>query len=605
MSKRKKPEQIEMPPEKPGILQRIIKKQKEGNLVDTIRETAADWRWIFQYTKKYRWYVVIQTIFGIIGATMGLASSVLSKYTVDIVTGHKSDYVIWIAVSMVLSAVLGLVFSSLQSRISTKISLRVFNDIRAEVYERLLDGEWQKVRSYPTGDIINRLNGDTQRISSIAISWIPSVIITLYSFVSSFVAMLYFNASVALIALCGAPILAAASSILLKKSRYFNRLMFEKQSNILSFESETFHNYDTVKSLGAVKAFTKLFIDRQDDCKKASLDANMFSIRSKIFLSIVGLLVSYAAFGYCLILLWSNKITYGTMTFFLSQRSKVTSGFNSLLGILPGMVQSAVSARRVREFFLIPSEEHTLTESEIAELTKTPITVRLENVDFGYDGGTPVLNSGCFSAKTGEIIAVVGASGQGKTTLLRLLLSLVFPQNGKAEFIDAKGRAHILKADHRKLFSYVPQGNTVVSGTVADNLRITNENATEQQMRHALECACATEFVESMGGLDAKIGEKGHGISEGQAQRIAIARAILRDAPILMLDEATSSLDAETEQRIINSIIKHNPDKTCIISTHRTSALALADRIYRISEGRIDVISINDIEPQESEENEE
>lgn len=605
MSRKRKPERSEMPYEKPGIIKKIIKKQKDGNLVDTIRETAADWRWIFQYTKKYRWYVVIQTIFGIIGATMGLASSVLSKYTVDIVTGHKSDYVIWIAVSMVLSAVLGLVFSSLQSRISTKISLRVFNDIRAEVYERLLDGEWQKVRSYPTGDIINRLNGDTQRISSIAISWIPSVIITLYSFVSSFVAMLYFNASVALIALCGAPILAAASSILLKKSRYFNRLMFEKQSNILSFESETFHNYDTVKSLGAVKAFSKLFIDRQDDCKKASLDANMFSIRSKIFLSIVGLLVSYAAFGYCLILLWSNKITYGTMTFFLSQRSKVTSGFNSLLGILPGMVQSSVSAKRVRDFFLIPSEEHTLTESEIAELTKTPITVRLENVDFGYDSGNPVLNSGCFSAKTGEIIAVVGASGQGKTTLLRLLLSLVFPQNGKAEFIDAKGRAHILKADHRKLFSYVPQGNTVVSGTVADNLRITNENATEQQMRHALECACATEFVESMGGLDAKIGEKGHGISEGQAQRIAIARAILRDAPILMLDEATSSLDADTEQRIINSIVKHNPDKTCIISTHRTSALALADRIYRISEGRIDVISINDIEPQESEENEE
>lgn len=580
--------------EKPGIFKKIIRKQKEGTLGETFR----DWRWIFQYTKKYRWYVVIQAIFGIVGATMGLASSILSKYTVDIVTGKKSDYVVFIAVSMVVSALLGLLFSSLQSRISTKIGLRVFNDIRAEVYERLLDGEWQKVRAYPTGDIINRLNGDTQRIASIAISWIPSVIVTLYSFASSFVAMLYYNTSVALISLLGAPFLAAASSILLKKSRYYNMLMFEKQSSVLSFESETFHNYDTVKSLGAVRPYAKLFVDKQEIYKKSALDANMFSIRSRVFLSIVGHLVSYAAFGYCLVLLWSNKITYGTMTFFLTQRSKVTSGFNSLLGILPNMVQSAVSAKRVREFFLIPSEEHTLSDIEIADLMKPPITVRLSGVNFGYEAGRTILESGYFSANTGEIIAVVGASGQGKTTLLRLLLSLVSPQKGRAEFVDAKGRSHILKADHRRLFSYVPQGNTVVSGTIAENLRLTNEHATEDQMRSALECACAWEFVEKMGGLESKIGEKGHGISEGQAQRIAIARAILRPAPILMLDEATSSLDAETEQLIINSIVRHNPDKTCIISTHRTSALALADRIYRVSDGKIEVVSLDELELQ-------
>ena len=590
MNDRNKPEQSEKTKEKPGILKKIILKQKEGTLGETFR----DWRWIFQYTKKYRWYVVVQTIFGVIGSTMGLLSSILSKYTVDIVTGRKTDYIVFIAVSMVVSAILSMVFSSIQSRISTKISLRVFNDIRAEVYERLLDGEWQQVRRYPTGDIINRLNNDTGRIASIAISWIPSVIVTLYSFVSSFAAMLYYNASVALIALLGAPLLAGASSILLRKSRYYHRIMFEKQSSILNFESETFHNYDTVKSLGAVKAFSKLFVNRQEEYKQASLDSNMFSIRSKIFLAVVGHLVSYAAFGYCLFLLWSNQITYGTMTFFLTQRSKVTSGFNSLLGILPQMVQSAVSAKRVREFFMIPSEKHYLSESELTEITKPPVTVRLNSVDFGYDSGRTILRSADFLAQPGEIIAVIGASGQGKTTLLRLLLSLVSPQNGKAEFIDSKGYAHILEADHRRLFSYVPQGNTMVSGTIADNLRLTNEQATEEQMMHALECACATEFVQKMGGLESKIGERGH--SEGQAQRIAIARAILREAPILMLDEATSSLDADTEQRIINSIITHNPNKTCIISTHRTSALALADRIYRVSDERISIVSLEDVE---------
>lgn len=325
----------------------------------------------------------------------------------------------------------------------------------------------------------------------------------------------------------------------------------------------------------------------------------MFSIRSRIFLSIVGQLISYATFAYCLVLLWSERITYGTMTFFLSQRSKVTSGFNSLLGILPSMVQSAVSAKRIREFFNIPAEEHQLTDSELDELAKPPVSIRLEAVNFGYEPDRTVLEACNFSARTGEIIAVVGASGQGKTTLLRLLLSLVSPQEGRAELVDAYGNAHTLCADHRKLFSYVPQGNTVLSGTIADNLRITNETASDEQIIRALDCACALEFVNEMGGIDATIGEKGHGISEGQAQRVAIARAILRDAPILLLDEATSSLDADTEKRIVSSIVKHNPNKICIISTHRTSVLALANRIYRVNDGSMQTVELSELEANE------
>ncbi len=570
-------------------LKKIFQMKKDG----TLRETIADWRWIFRYTKKYRWYVVVQTFFGIIGTTLGLVSSVLSKFTVDIVTGGKTDSVAFMAISMVLSSLIGLVFTSLRSRISAKISLRVFNDIRAEVFETLLSGDWQSVRAYPTGDIMNRLNNDSNRIASIAISWIPSVVITLYSFGASFLTMLYYNASIALIALLGAPFMAAASGILLKKSRSCNRRSFEKQSEVLSFESETFHNYDTVKSLGAVKEFAKLFRGKQEEYRDAALKANMFSIHANIFLSLVGKLIYFATFVYCVYLLWSGRITYGDMTLFLNLRSKVTSGFDSLLGIMPQMVQSAVSAKRIREFFDIPREERLLSDSEIAALAKPPIEVRLESASFGYEKGREIIRRSGFYAQTGEIVAVIGASGQGKTTLLRLLLSLVSPNEGRAEYLDASGRAHILMPDHRKLFSYVPQGNTVVSGTIAENLRLTNESATDEQLLNALECACALDFVQKMGGLEAKIGEKGHGISEGQAQRIAIARAILRDAPILMLDEATSSLDAETERSIINGIVKNHPDKLCIISTHRTGVLSLASRIYRVCDGGIKTVSID------------
>lgn len=577
-------------PKREGAIKKIIKRYKNGTLGETIR----DWRWIFQYTKRYRWYVVIQTVFGILGSTLGLVSSIVSKYLIDIVTNKRTDHLTVLILTMLISALFSLLFSSLTSRISTRISLRVFHDIRGEIFERLLDAEWKQIRSYSTGDIMNRLNGDANRISSIAISWIPSIIITFYSFVASFVAMLYYNVSIAFIALLGAPILAIAGSLLLKKSRYYNMRMFECQSNVLSFESETFHNYDTVKSLGAVREYSRYFRNKQRESRDTTLKANMFSISSKIFMTIVGSLVTYATFAYCLYLLWTNQITYGTMTFFIGQRSKITSGFNSLLGILPSMVQSAVSAKRVRVFFDIPAEQHILSDADIEELSHTPITVRLKNVDFGYEEDRSVLESCNFEAKTGEIVAIVGASGQGKTTMLRLLLSLVSPQTGSAEFVDAKGKVHQLSADFRRLFSYVPQGNTVFSGTIAENLRLTNENATDEQIMHALECACATEFVEKMGGLEGKIGERGHGISEGQAQRISIARAILRNAPILMLDEATSSLDIETEQEIINSIIKKNPDKTCIISTHRPSVLSLADRIYRITEGGIKEISYDE-----------
>ena len=585
-----RPEYYE-PKKQLNAVQKIIARYKAG----TLGETISDWRWIFQYTKRYRWYVVIQTIFGILGSTMGLVSSILSKYLIDIITQKETDKLTILIISTVFSALFGLVFSSIQSRISTKISLRVFHDIRGEIFERLLDAEWQKVRAYPTGDIINRLNGDVNRISGIAISWIPSTIITIYSFVASFAAMLYYNVSIAFIALLGAPVLAISGWALLKKSRYYNMRMFECQSAVLSFESETFHNYDTVKSLGAVKEYTRYFWNRQDESKRTSLEANLFSISAKIFLSIVGMCITFATFGYCLFLLWSGSITYGTMTFFLSQRSKVTSGFNSLMGILPSMVQSAVSAKRVREFINIPSEQRNITDEEVKALSKPPITVRLKDVVFGYDDGRNVLNGCDFYAKTGEIVAIVGASGQGKTTMLRLLLSLVSPSSGSAEYVDANGEVHTLTADFRRLFSYVPQGNTVLSGTFADNLRLTNQGATDEQIKHALECSLALDFVEEMGGIYSKIGERGHGISEGQAQRISIARAILRDAPILMLDEATSSLDIETEQEIIHSIIKKNPEKTCIISTHRPSALSLADRIYRVEEGSIKEISFEEV----------
>lgn len=196
-----------------------------------------------------------------------------------------------------------------------------------------------------------------------------------------------------------------------------------------------------------------------------------------------------------------------------------------------------------------------------------------------------------FRAAPGEIVALVGPSGGGKTTTIRLLLGLVRPQEGRAYLQAADGRQVEMNAGLRRYFSYVPQGNTLLSGTIADNLRMVKPDADDRQLREALEAACAWDFVSAMeGGLDASVGEHGHGLSEGQAQRIAIARALLRDAPVLLLDEATSALDVATERTILRNLAARYPHKTCIVTTHRPTVISLCRRVYQVSDGRMELL---------------
>lgn len=479
--------------------------------------------------------------------------------------------------------------------------------MRAELFDKLMRADWQGVKKFQSGDILNRLNGDTQTAASIAISWIPSVIVTGFSFASSFVTILFYNVPMAFIALLSAPFLVVVSRGLMKKSRLFHRLVLEKESALMSFETETFCNYDTVKSLGAAEAYGERFRCKQEECKTASLDNNLFLIRANILLTVSSYIVSFATFGYCLSLIWHGAISYGTMTFFLQQRARITAGFSSFIKLVPQLLNSAVSAHRVRELSDLPPEPQAQTPEQAAELASRPLSLRLTNIDFRYSDDAavkPVLTRSSFSAEPGEIIAVIGASGQGKTTLLRLILGLIRPEGGLAELVDDSGRAHTVSAEHRRLFSYVPQGNTVFSGTIAENLRIVRPEASDEELTAALDAACALRFVTRMGGIDACIGEKGHGISEGQAQRLAIARAILRDAPILLLDEATSGLDIETEQLIIRNIIAKGSSfnrscgakKTCIVATHRPSILALCDKIFRVQDAKITLVSAEEAE---------
>ena len=263
-----------------------------------------------------------------------------------------------------------------------------------------------------------------------------------------------------------------------------------------------------------------------------------------------------------------------------------------MLSIIPSFLTSSISAHRIRELVELKKETHIPASSELDEVAADGFTVRMRNARFAYVEGNHVINDSEFVAQPGEIVALVGPSGEGKTTLIRLILGLIYPQSGETVIQASDGREVKMNADTRHLFAYVPQGNTILSGTIAENMRMAKEDATDEEIVEALKMACAWEFVEKLPEtFNSKIGEKGRGFSEGQTQRIAIARAILRDAPILLLDEATSALDVTTERKVLKNIIQQRPNKTCIVTTHRPTVLNMCQRVYRVLQTKVTELS--------------
>lgn len=554
----------------------------------TFRELLEDWRWILGFTRQYKWAVACYILLGVLSASFGLVSAVASKYTIDIITGYQTSKLSLVVLIMVASALVGILLRCLTSRVSTKISLHVNNDIQASIFDKVLDADWLALSKYPSGDVLNRFNSDVNTVAGNAISWLPNVVIGVYTFAATFCVILYYNVVMALIALASAPFLILSSRYFLRRMRRHNEKMKEMGSTLMAYESETFSNLDTIKSFGLMDQYGRGLRSLQARWKKLSLDYNLFTIQTDAALSLLGSLVQFAAFGYCLYLLWTHQIAYGTMTLFLTQSTKLSSTFSNLVSLVPSFLNSAVSARRIRELVQLEKEPHDPDSGLLDPLAEQGFQVKLDSLTFAYQPGEPVIRKADFLAKPGEIVALVGPSGEGKTTLIRLILGLVRPGEGRAYLRGADGTEVAMNAETRRQFSYVPQGNTVLAGTIADNLRLVKEDATDQELEEALKLACAWEFVSQLPqGMHSPVGERGRGLSEGQAQRIAIARAIVKDAPVLLLDEATSALDVATERQVLRNIIRSRPNKTCIVTTHRPSVLGLCQRVYRVSQGRV------------------
>ncbi len=551
----------------------------------SFHEWYQECRWVGQYVVRYKTAVALYVVLGIIGIVMSLGSSVASKFLIDAVIGYKSSTIGKAFAVMIGMRIGNIIMRSIASLVGAKVNIRIQNEIQVETYQRILKTDWQSLESFRSGDLLNRLGSDTNTVAGAVTNFIPSLMSNAVQLIGTFVIMMYYDPVMALIAFLSSPLTVACSTILLRKMRKHNREMKDLYSNVVSFQQDSFQNITVIKAFGVTDWFGKQMERVQMDYKNKFLEYNGFSVSTSAAVNLLSLVCYFGCFGWGVYRLWLGSITYGEMTMFLQLSGLMGAAFSGLTSLVPMGISIATSAGRVMAVVELPQED---TEAGEGFGEETEFTLSLENISFNYDGGMPVLENVNFEAKPGELISVTGPSGEGKTTMMRILLGLIHPTKGNALIKGGSGRVYPLCAATRKIFGYVPQGNHIFTGTIAENLRIINPDATDEEILEVLKIACAYDFVMDLpDGLDHMVGGRDKRLSEGQAQRIALARALLRKAPVLLLDEATSALDTETESQLLTNLMNCGRIKTCILVTHRPAGKRLCNRSYHISDGKV------------------
>lgn len=582
-----------------SYLKQIKKRIREGILQDMLRQT----RWIYDYARHYWWAMILYTALGLTGTILGLGSSIVSKNLVDIITGHETGELVRTFCMMVGLSVSNIFISQITNYASSWISMKVDADIKADIFSKMLVTDWESITNYHTGDLLTRWSSDASNISNGILNWIPNLIINIFKFISAFAIVIYHDASFAIFTFISVPVSLIISKTLMQRMVNNNKKSAAMSAKMSGFNQETFSNIQTIKAFDALSFYLDRLRELQKEYISMKLEFQRMSIVTSIIMSVTGLVVSYSSYGWGIYRVFSGAISYGTMTLFLSLSGTLTGALNSLISMVPSAISLTTSAGRLMDIIDMPQEDYSLND-EISVFADTfsenGISLKLSNISYSYHNGTQVFEHADFEAHPHEIIALVGPSGEGKTTMLRLILSLLKPQTGTAVIYADSESEHCelpLTPSARKLFSYVPQGNTMFSGTIAENMRIVKPDATDEEIILALKQACAWEFVKKLPNtINSSMKERGGGFSEGQAQRLSIARAMLRKSPILLLDEATSALDVATERAVLKNIMKDDYPRTCIVTTHRPTVLSMCRRVYTIREHRCSILSEEEIQ---------
>ena len=537
---------------------------------------------------EHRLQVTLNVVIGLLLVAADLAFVWCTKLTIDIATHVRTD----VSLSVAVGALVAIVVVQLGLGYATKwvraiLGLNAQNRMRRQLFARLLDADWLLLRSHHSGHLTNRLEQDVSTVTTFLTENVATLLTTLCQFAGAFLLLFYMDRRLACLIVIILPVFLLCSRLYVSRMRAISRQVRDDEGRIQSLMQESLQHVLVVKALEQTEGMANRLSREQHTLHRHVLHRTRYASLSSLVLN-----VGFAT-GYMVTFLWGvtsleqGLITYGALVAFIQLVGQIQGPVRTLSRFIPIFISTFTAAERLVELERIPLETTAGRPAAGKADKAAAVQIRFDDVCYYYtlaDGshGRPILRHFFHTFAPGSITAVMGETGAGKTTLIRLLLALVRPTSGRVTAVGADGSESELQRATRGLFTYVPQGNTLISGTLRDNLLMACPEATEAEMLEALHLADADFVMDKATGLDTPCGEMGGGFSEGQAQRFAIARALLRRRPILLLDEATSALDAATEQRVLRRIVEARPGVTIIVVTHRPEVLRYCTDTIRL-----------------------
>ena len=539
--------------------------------------TAEIFRWLWRAWRGNRLQAVLNATVGLLDVVVSLASVWAVQHAIDVASHVRPGSIFWAVALMG-----GLILCDFALNISAVwirnlLGIKAQNRMQQRMLDRMLRSEWHGRERLHSGDVLNRLEFDVSNVVTFLTETIPSTLSTLALFVGAFCYLCSMDWRLALLIVFMIPLFVLVSKVYVRQMRKLTRQVRDSYSKVQSVLQETIQHRMLIKTLESDATMVSRLENTQRDLRHKVVRRTAFSVFSNLVLNFGFALGYLVAFAWAALRMSRHTLTFGGMTAFLQLVNKIQSPARQLTKLVPAFVSVFTAAERLMEL-----EEDPLEEQGDPILLPPPCGLRLNNVSYAYDAADGnVIEQLSFDFTPGSCTAVLGETGAGKTTLVRLLLALLHPQQGSIEIYNRLGERHTLSPLMRANFVYVPQGNTLMSGTIRDNLRLGRLSATDEEMHEALHQSCADFVFDLPDGLDTYCTEQGGGLSEGQAQRIAIARALLRNRSIMLFDEATSALDPETERKLLQNILTRH-DKTVIFITHRTAVIDYCDQTLTI-----------------------
>ena len=534
-------------------------------------------KWLWNAWRGNQLQAILNASIGLLSVGVSLGHVWAMKRAIDVASGTVEGNLYWAVGVMAVLILLDFALNIAGTWVRNILGIKAQNRMQQRMLDRLLRAEWKGRNHHHSADILNRLEFDVNNVVNFLTETIPSTLSVLAMFIGAFLYLFSMDKVLAVIVIGIFPMFLAVSKIYVGQMRHLTRQVRDSDSKVQSVLQETIQHRMLIKTLESDSAMVERLGNTQSELRHRVVRRTKFSVFSNM-------VVNFGfAFGYLVAFLWAairmsaHTLSFGGMTAFLQLVNRIQGPARNLTKLVPAFVSVFTAAERLMEL-----EEDPLEEQGTPIYIKAPCGIRLQNVGYAYEdgGGDKVIDGLSFDFKPGSCTAILGETGAGKTTLVRMILALVQPQDGKIEIYH--GSTHqALSPLHRCNFVYVPQGNTLMSGTIRENLRLGKLDATDEEMLEALHTSCA-DFVNDLpDGLNTICSEQGGGLSEGQAQRIAIARSLLRDRSVLLFDEATSALDPDTERQLLNNILSAH-DKTIIFITHRPAVIDYCDQTLKL-----------------------